>query len=295
MQTQLDHTHTHTVDFQLFLLAVPLALIAAARPRLVLLFLGLATAASATYTVWAGSAQGWTFQMIGGGEGFVEYHLRWYTKPWTRAIPSLIGMAIAVVLFCRSSSRREEPVQKQQPEPEPEHIDGTAATATPPVSAVAGSSLLPAGASARSVIVWAVAFALIALATEGSRGAYSTVPSSWTPLQFCLYLALSRLAWGVGLALLAHRLFLGTHTSPFSCATVKDQQTNSLTVHLLNSQHTHTHIQGRAGSSGASWSPTPWPSSRASPTACTWCTPRSSIGRTRSRRPPSTSAASGSV
>lgn len=222
MQTQ--HDHTHTVDFQLFLLAVPLALVAAARPRLVLLLLGLATAASATYTVWAGSAQGWTFQMIGGGEGFVEYHLRWYTKPWTRAIPSLIGMALAVVLFCRSSRRREELVQKQQPEPE--RIEGTAATANPPVSAVAASSLLPAGASARSVIVWAVAFALIALATEGSRGAYSTVPSSWTPLQFCLYLALSRLAWGVGLALLVHRLFLGTHTSAFSCATVKEGSTN---------------------------------------------------------------------
>ena len=163
------------VDMQLFLLAPPVAFLAAACPRLTVLLLGIGVAASATYTAWAGTVQGWNFAMIGGGEGFSQYFVRYYIKPWTRAVPSLIGMGLAILLF---------------------HADGAV-------------SARKDGRGGRSLIAWAVAFALIALAAEGARGAYTTVPSLWTPLQYSLYLALSRIAWGLGLALLTHRLFLG--------------------------------------------------------------------------------------
>jgi hypothetical protein len=179
-------TPTPPVDFQLFLLAPPVAFFAAACPRLALLLLGLGATASAAYTAAAGSAQGWTFQMIGGGEGFAEYFVKWYIKPWTRAPPSLIGMGLAVLLFHWGSRRDNK-------------------TAAAPHTQASASGL-----SGRSLAAWAAALALTAAATEGARGAYTTVPSSWAPWQFCVYLACSRLGWGLGLALLAHRLFLGT-------------------------------------------------------------------------------------
>lgn len=163
------------VDMQFHLLAPPVAFLAAARPRLALLLLGLGVAASATYTAWAGTVQGWNFAMIGGGEGFNRYFVRYYIKPWTRAVPSLVGMGLGVLLF---------------------HADGT-------------GTARKDGRGGRSLIAWAVGCALTALAAEGARGAYTTVPSLWTPLQYSLYLALSRIAWGLGLAFLTHRLFLG--------------------------------------------------------------------------------------
>lgn len=150
-----------------------MAFLAAARPRLALLLLGLGAAASAAYTAWAGTVQGWNFAMVGGGEGFNRYFVRFYTKPWTRAVPSLVGMGLAVLLFHHAPTAGKDDRGR------------------------------------RALVAWALGFALIALAAEGARGAYTTVPSLWTPLRYSLYLSLSRVAWGLGLALLTHRLFLG--------------------------------------------------------------------------------------
>lgn len=133
-------------------------------------------------------------------ENFLDgYFQNYYTKPWFRCPPYLLGMILAIVWFyyfdLDTSPYKIIPNDIEEPllgsQPKIKYRDW-----------IKNTKIVKYG-------LLAISFTLLGITVLGGKGAYANVPSHWTDTEMSMYIAFSKFAWTIGLCILCLLLFLG--------------------------------------------------------------------------------------
>lgn len=131
------------------------------------------------------------------------YFSNYYTKPWFRCPPYLIGMIFAIVWFYYFDEKNSPFIQ--------ENIENDQETPLlpneKPKKIKIWNNFLKKNITLKNIL-FLLSLTLFTVLILGARGAYSNIPSLWSDTRMSLYISLSKPSWTLGICVLSLLLFL---------------------------------------------------------------------------------------